>query len=63
MHHTNDLFTIIRKNKFNRVKNSSNRKCDNNDTIWTGTCSYIEGTFYGVIVLSLIVLVVTLKVF
>lgn len=42
MHHTNDLFTIIRENKFNRVKNSSKRNCDNNDTIWTGTCSYIE---------------------
>lgn len=42
MHHTNRLFTIIKKNKFNRVKNGSNRSCDNNDTIWTGTCSYIE---------------------
>ncbi|MDO5814653.1 MAG: TIR domain-containing protein [Methanobrevibacter sp.] len=42
MHHTNNLFTIVKKNKFNRVKNSSNRNCDNNDTIWTGTCSYIE---------------------
>ncbi|MCR4674542.1 MAG: hypothetical protein K5675_05995 [Lachnospiraceae bacterium] len=21
---------------------TSNRKCDNKDTIWTGTCSYIE---------------------
>lgn len=42
MHNTNSLFTIIKKNKFNRVKNASNRKCDNKDTIWTGTCSYIE---------------------
>ena len=42
MHHTNNLFTIIKKNKFNRIKNGSNRNCDNNDTIWTGTCSYIE---------------------
>ncbi len=42
MHHINRLFTIIKKNKFNRIKNASNRKCDNNDTIWTGTCSYIE---------------------
>ena len=42
MHHTNSLFTIIKKNKFNRIKNGSNRNCDNNDTIWTGTCSYIE---------------------
>ena len=32
----------IKKNKFNRIKNGSNRNCDNNDTIWTGTCSYIE---------------------
>ena len=42
MHHTNNLFSIIKKNKFNRIKNGSNRNCDNNDTIWTGTCSYIE---------------------
>lgn len=42
MHNTNRLFTIIKKNKFNRIKNGSNRNCDNNDTIWTGTCSYIE---------------------
>ena len=41
-HHTNKLFTIIRKNKFNRVKNAENRTCDNKETIWTGTCSYIE---------------------
>lgn len=41
-HHTDKLFTIIRKNKFNRTKNGSNRICDNNETIWTGTCSYIE---------------------
>lgn len=42
MHHTNKVFEIIRKNKFNRTKNGSNRICDTNDTIWTGTCSYIE---------------------
>lgn len=42
MHHTNRLFEIIKKNKFNRIKNASNRNCDNNDIIWTGTCSYIE---------------------
>ncbi len=42
MHHTNRLFAIIKKNKFNRVKHASNRKCDNKNTIWTGTCSYIE---------------------
>ena len=42
MHCTNSLFSIIKKNKFNRVKNASNRNCDNNNTVWTGTCSYIE---------------------
>lgn len=42
MHHTNKLFEIIKKNKFNRIKNGSNRTCDNNDTVWSGTCSYIE---------------------
>ena len=41
-HHTDRLFTIIKKNKFNRTKNASNRTCDNSNTIWTGTCSYIE---------------------
>lgn len=41
-HHTDKLFEIIRKNKFNRTKNGSKRTCDNNETIWTGTCSYIE---------------------
>lgn len=41
-HHTNKLFAIIRKNKFNRTKNGSKRTCDNKETIWTGTCSYIE---------------------
>ena len=42
MHHTNNLFKIIKKNKFNRTKNESKRTCDNDDTIWSGTCSYIE---------------------
>ena len=42
MHHTDRLFEIIKKNKFNRTKNASKRTCDNNDTIWSGTCSYIE---------------------
>jgi len=41
-HHTNRLFTIVKKNKFNRTKNASKRTCDNDNTIWTGTCSYIE---------------------
>lgn len=41
-HHRDKLFEIIKKNKFNRIKNESKRTCDNNETIWTGTCSYIE---------------------
>lgn len=41
-HHTNRLFTIVKKNKFNRTKNASKRTCDNDNTIWTGTCSYIK---------------------
>lgn len=42
MHHTNSLFEIVKKNKFNRAKNALKRTCDNNDKIWSGTCSYIE---------------------
>ena len=42
MHHTNELFKIIRENKFNKTKNAAKRTCDNEDTVWTGTCSYIE---------------------
>lgn len=42
MHYTNKLFEIIRKNKFNRTKNALKHTCENNDTIWNGTCSYIE---------------------
>lgn len=41
-HHTNKMFTIIKKNKFNRTKNASKRTCDSDRTIWSGTCSYIE---------------------
>ncbi len=42
LHHTDRLFKIIKKNKFNKIKNASKRTCNNNSTIWTGTCSYIE---------------------
>lgn len=42
IHHTDKLFTIIKKNKFNRTENASKRTCDNACTIWTGACSYIE---------------------
>ena len=41
-HHTNKLFSIIRENKFNRIKNASKYTCGGNNTVWTGTCSYIE---------------------
>ena len=41
-HHTNDLFEIIKKNKFNRVKNESKQICDNGNIVWNGKCSYIE---------------------
>ncbi len=41
-HHKDKLFSIIADNKFNRIKNESKRICDNRETIWTGTCSYIE---------------------
>mgnify|MGYP000849558212 CR=1 FL=1 len=41
-HHTDKLFTITKKNKFNRTENASKRTCDNDNIIWTGTCSYIE---------------------
>lgn len=41
-HYTNKLFQIIKRNKFNRIKNAKNYICDNNDIVWNGTCSYIE---------------------
>lgn len=41
-HHTEILFNIIKKNKFNRVQNAQKRICDNAETVWSGTCSYIE---------------------
>lgn len=41
MHHTNKLFDIIRKNKFN-YKNPDKKECDTKDTIWYGECSYIK---------------------
>ena len=41
LHHEEKLFTIIQKNKFNRVKNASKTTCGN-ETVWNGTCSYIE---------------------
>lgn len=43
MHHTDKLFGIIARNKFNK-KNASKHQCDINaaTSIWEGTCSYIE---------------------
>ena len=41
MHHTDRLFEIIRKNKFNKTSGSS-RTCNLGDMVWTGECSYIE---------------------
>lgn len=41
IHHTNVLFDIIRKNKFN-LKNADKKECDNNSTIWNGEYSYIK---------------------
>lgn len=40
-HHTNKLFDIIRKNKFN-YKKGQTRQCDSGGTVWTGRASYIE---------------------
>lgn len=39
-HNTDSLFTILRKNMFNR-KNGKKEVCVNNDTVWYGECSYI----------------------
>lgn len=41
MHHTNKLFNIVRKNKFN-YKNPDTNECTNRSKIWYGNCSYIE---------------------
>lgn len=41
MHHTNKLFYILQKNKFN-LKDPNTRECSNNSTIWYGEYSYIE---------------------
>ena len=42
LHHTDILFEIIKRNKFNRIKHASNSECVKNYVIWSGTCSYIE---------------------
>ena len=51
-HHTDKLFAIIKNNKFNKTKNASKRTCDNNNTIWSGTCSYIEAVKWSSFILD-----------
>lgn len=41
MHHTGQLFEIIRRNKFNK-KVPDSRSCASGDTVWYGEASYIE---------------------
>lgn len=41
MHHTDQLFEIIRRNKFNK-KVPDSRSCVSGDTVWYGEASYIE---------------------
>jgi hypothetical protein len=41
MHHTDKLFAIIRKNKFN-FNNATKKVCDIGSTIWHGESSYIK---------------------
>ena len=40
-HHTDKLFSIIRKNKFN-LKDANKKMCDTGSTIWYGEYSYIK---------------------
>ena len=41
MHHTDKLFAILRKNKFNYIM-ADTRSCSNGSTVWWGATSYIE---------------------
>lgn len=41
MHHTDRLFEILRKNKFNR-KLAQKRTCERGSEIWHGSASYVE---------------------
>ena len=45
-HHTDKLFSIIRKNKFN-LKDANKKTCDTGSTIWYGEFSYIEAVKWG----------------
>lgn len=40
LHHLEKLFTILRKNMFNKI-NGEKSVCYLNDTVWSGECSYI----------------------
>lgn len=40
LHHTDNLFTILRKNMFNKI-NGEKSYCYQNGTVWSGECSYI----------------------
>lgn len=42
-HKTQNLFQIIRDNKFNK-KTGNKRECDTGSTVWSGECSYIAAT-------------------
>ena len=45
-HHTDKLFSIIRKNKFN-LKDANKKMCDTGSTIWYGEYSYIKAVKWG----------------
>lgn len=45
-HHTDRLFSIIRKNKFN-LKDANKKMCDTGSTIWYGEYSYIKAVKWG----------------
>ncbi len=50
-HHTDKLFSIIRKNKFN-LKNPDKKVCDIGSTIWYGDYSYIKAVKWNAFINS-----------
>lgn len=50
-HHTDKLFSIIRKNKFN-LKNPNKKICDTGETIWYGEYSYIKAVKWSAFIKS-----------
>lgn len=48
-HHTNKLFNIISKNKFN-YNDANKQDCDSNSTIWYGEHSYIKAVKWDVFI-------------